>query len=123
MSVLVQGLAVELVAISPSISITSLWPATAIKSAVTDFKKVPNQFLRIPDIFSDAVLSIISADTILVNGKCLIDEDWLRDHDGVTDFVKYNVEGCGVVQRMLPIKFPRLEVEEQEDIGIVMSKL
>lgn len=39
-------------------SISSLWPATAIKAFVTDKLGAPPSVLRTPDVFADAVLGI-----------------------------------------------------------------
>lgn len=40
------------------VSISSLWPATAIKAFVTDKLGTPPSVMRTPDIFADAVLGI-----------------------------------------------------------------
>ena len=40
------------------VSISTLWPATAIKSHVTDVANVPDSHMRTPHIFADAVLGI-----------------------------------------------------------------
>ena len=40
------------------VSITTLWPATAIKSHVTNVLGVESKLMRKPEIFADACLSI-----------------------------------------------------------------
>ena len=51
-----------------------------------------------------------------VNGLLDLDEDFLRKK-GVTDFSKYNVVPGASPRRIMPAKFPVLEVEEQDDEG------
>ena len=45
------------------VSISTLWPATAIKSHVTDIGDVPDSYMRTPHIFADAVLGIVNEPT------------------------------------------------------------
>jgi hypothetical protein len=123
MTVMVEGLAMELSESSPGIAISALWPATAIESAVTVKQSLPARILRKATIFSDAVLSILNADVRKVNGRALIDEDWLCENDGMTDFTKYSVDGVSEIPRMLPRKFPSLLVAEQDDRGIDLKSL
>lgn len=73
--------------------------------------------LRKATIFSDAILAILKAPPSVVNGELLLDEDFLRDHAGVTDFSKYNVVPGTSPRRMLPQKLPDLTVAEQDDEG------
>lgn len=73
--------------------------------------------LRKPTIFSDAILAIIKSPPAKVNGELFLDEDFLRDHCGVTDFSKYNVIPGGVPRRIMPQKLPDLTVAEQDDEG------
>ncbi|KAJ3036460.1 hypothetical protein HDV00_002702 [Rhizophlyctis rosea] len=114
------GKAMELA--STSISISTLWPATAIESAVTTHQQIPSPLLRKPSIFADAVLSIATnPDSQKLNGKCLIDEDYLREVDGVVDFRKYRVDPEHEPPRMMPKKFPSLLVEEQDDRGLTVA--
>ncbi|KAJ3396486.1 hypothetical protein HDU92_002898 [Lobulomyces angularis] len=119
MSVLVSGLAMELEEeFKNQISVTALWPATAVESAVTT--NVESKYLRSPLIFSDAVLEILKSEPAEVNGKFLIDEDFLRSK-GQTDFLKYSLIKNAEVPRMMPKKFPSLLVEEQDDRGFLMK--
>ncbi|KAI8906803.1 short chain dehydrogenase [Gorgonomyces haynaldii] len=117
MTVLALGLALEL---PKDCAVSCLWPATAIQSAVTDAKNVPLNVLRKPDIFTDAVLAIFQSNPSLVNGKTLIDEDFLRSL-GVQDFEKYSVVPGAQVPRMMPKAFPDLAVQEQDDRGVLMN--
>ncbi|TPX35025.1 hypothetical protein SmJEL517_g02444 [Synchytrium microbalum] len=119
MSVLTMGLAFELE--GSDIAVTSIWPATAIQSAVTEIRSGTNmeslKHLRKASIFSDAIVGILSEPAEKVNGLCVIDEDFLRDFKGVTDFSKYQVVPGFEPARSLPKKFPSLLVAEQADRG------
>ncbi|KAJ3314524.1 hypothetical protein HDV04_006063 [Boothiomyces sp. JEL0838] len=120
MSVMVMGLAMEL---PPSIAITGIWPATAIQSYVTDVKGLDKGHLRSPQIFADAVDLMLQDNPQNINGKCLIEEDYLRSK-GVTDFKKYRSDPDVEPRRMLPMEFPSLLVKEQDDRGIqIKSKI
>lgn len=122
MSVLTKGLAMDFERDGLNdMSITSLWPAVAVESAATEkFTKAnPGEAkdLRKATIFSDAVLAIIKAPPKDVNGELLLDEDFLRDYAGVTDFSKYSVVPGSVPRRIMPAKLPDLTVAEQMDEG------
>jgi hypothetical protein len=43
---------------SPGVSISALWPATGIRSHVTEVLGAPDKLMREPTIFADAVLQI-----------------------------------------------------------------
>lgn len=73
--------------------------------------------LRKPTIFSDAILGILRAPAAKVNGELVLDEDFLREHCGVTDFSKYNVVPGANPRRIMPQKLPDLTVAEQADEG------
>lgn len=114
-------------------AITSLWPAAvslfipeagikpnkrkAVESAATQNPQTNRAELRKPTIFSDAVLAIIKSPTKDVNGKCVLDEDFLRSQEGVTDFSKYALVPGSQPRRIMPKAFPDLRVEEQDDEG------
>ncbi len=68
-------------------------------------------------IFSDAVLAILRAPADVVNGLLTTDEDFLRDHTGVTDFSKYSLVPGARPRRIMPLVFPDLSVAEQNDEG------
>ncbi|XP_041375595.1 hydroxysteroid dehydrogenase-like protein 2 [Gigantopelta aegis] len=118
-TVLMHGLASELD--GTGVSISSLWPATGIQSHVTEVYGVDRKLLRLPTIFADACLKIAEEKTQKLNGKALIDEDYLRS-TGVTDFTQYRCHPEHEHPRMMPRAFPSLEVTEQ-DAPPVFSKL
>ncbi|KAL7960740.1 hypothetical protein V8C34DRAFT_320829 [Trichoderma compactum] len=98
-------------------AVTSIWPAVAIKSAATkQFTKTDpgeEKDLRKPIIFSDAILGILRSPAEKVNGELVLDEDFLREHMGVTDFSKYSVVPGSSPRRIMP----DLTVAEQDDEG------
>ncbi len=134
MSVLTIGLAVDFEREERSeMAITSLWPAAvstpqrgsltlliscahAIDSAATQGSSVDRAELRKPSIFSDAILAILNAPTKDVSGRCLLDEDFLREK-GETDFSKYNLVEGSSPRRIMPAELPDLRVAEQDDEG------
>ncbi|KAF5661544.1 oxidoreductase [Fusarium heterosporum] len=122
MSVLTKGLAMDFEREGKTgMSITSIWPAVAIESAATEqfTRKNPEEAndLRKATIFSDAILAILQAPPAVVNGELLLDEDFLRDYAGVTDFAKYNVIPGTTPRRIMPQTLPDLTVAEQADEG------
>ncbi|PYH49400.1 short chain dehydrogenase family protein [Aspergillus saccharolyticus JOP 1030-1] len=127
MSVLTRGLAMDFVREGKTeMAITSIWPAAAIQSAATEMNPAGadesrKADLRKPAIFSDAVLGILNTAAHIVNGMLALDEDFLRDYCGVTDFTKYSLVPGTHPRRMMPKKLPVLEVEEQDDEGTRMD--
>ncbi|CAI7589415.1 unnamed protein product [Penicillium glandicola] len=122
MSVLVKGLAMDFVRQGRNeMAVTSIWPASSIESAATEHNKGSDKSykkdLRKPTIFSDAVLAMLRAPHQIVNGLLDTDEDFLRDKCGVSDFSKYSVIPGSTPRRIMPAKFPVLEVAEQDDEG------
>ncbi|CAM1505400.1 Fc.00g110370.m01.CDS01 [Cosmosporella sp. VM-42] len=122
MSVLTKGLAMDFEREGKKdMAITSIWPAAAIESAATQkfTRDDPSELadLRKATIFSDAILAILEASPSIVNGELLLDEDFLRDHSGVTDFSKYSVVPGSSPRRIMPEKLPDLTVAEQDDEG------
>ncbi|PHH62408.1 hypothetical protein CDD80_1353 [Ophiocordyceps camponoti-rufipedis] len=119
MSVLVKGLAFDWEGSDKAI--TGIWPAVAIESAATQQTTTANpaekRNLRKPDIFSDAILSILNAPPSLVNGQLLLDEDFLRQHASVSDFSRYSLVPGAVPRRIMPRILPDLSVAEQADEG------
>jgi len=57
----------------------------------------------------------------MVNGLLALDEDFLRDHCGVTDFSQYSVVPGTTPRRIMPTTLPVLEVAEQDDEGTRMD--
>lgn len=122
MSVLTKGLAMDFVRQGrKEMAITSIWPAVSIESAATERTTAADpstkKDLRKPTIFSDAILAMLRAPAESVNGLLAVDEDFLRDRCGVTDFSKYSVVPGSTPRRIMPAKFPVLEVAEQDDEG------
>ncbi len=52
-----------------------------------------------------------------VNGCLELDEDYLRNSHGITDFSKYSVVPGTQPRRIMPAEFPDLTVAEQNDEG------
>ena len=53
-----------------------------------------------------------------MNGKLLLDEDFLREHEGIRDFSKYALVPGTEPRRIMPAKLPDLRVAEQDDEGV-----
>ncbi|KAL2009959.1 hypothetical protein VTN00DRAFT_5766 [Thermoascus crustaceus] len=126
MSVLTKGLAMDFVRQGrKEMAITSIWPASAIESAATERTTAAGpstkKDLRKPTIFSDAILAMLRAPAESVNGLLDLDEDFLRNRCGVTDFSKYSVVPGSMPRRIMPTQFPVLEVAEQDDEGQKMD--
>ncbi|EMC94789.1 hypothetical protein BAUCODRAFT_561594 [Baudoinia panamericana UAMH 10762] len=122
MSALTMGLGIDFEREGRAdMTITSLWPAAAIESAATQNPQTDRSQLRKPSIFSDAILAILRAPPAAVNGKCLLDEDLLREHEGMTDFTKYALVAGSTPRRIMPAQFPDLSVTEQGDEGTRMD--
>ncbi|KAH6719664.1 putative Hydroxysteroid dehydrogenase-like protein 2 [Leptodontidium sp. MPI-SDFR-AT-0119] len=122
MSVLTKGLAMDWEREGKKdMAITSIWPASSIQSGATgQITKVdPNAIrdLRKATIYSDAILAMLKAPAVQVNGLLELDEDYLRKYCGVKDFSKYSVVEGAVPRRIMPAEFPVLEVAEQDDEG------
>ena len=60
---------------------------------------------------------MLKAPAETVNGLLDTDEDFLRERCGVSDFSKYSVVPGANPRRIMPVKFPVLEVAEQDDEG------
>lgn len=148
MSVLVKGLAMDferesvvppqtatgegdgVVTRRKGMAVSGIWPAVAIESAATTTtaKQEENHHhhpelllrgdLRHATIFSDAILGILESPAEKVNGKLLLDEDFLREQCGVKDFEKYSVVKGSRPRRIMPRVLPDLTVEEQDDEGV-----
>ena len=78
----------------------------------------PSHLNNLPQtIFSDAILAMLTAPTSLVNGLLDLDEDFLRQHLGVSDFSKYSLVQGSTPRRIMPKHFPNLLVDEHDDEG------
>ncbi|QIW97590.1 hypothetical protein AMS68_003108 [Peltaster fructicola] len=116
-SVLTQGLAMDFLREGRSdMAVTSIWPAAAIESAATQHNSVDRSQLRRPTIFSDAILALLTTSASKVNGRCVLDEDFLRE-TGVTDFSRYVLIAGSEPRRIMPAVLPDLTVAEQDDEG------
>jgi NAD(P)-dependent dehydrogenase (short-subunit alcohol dehydrogenase family) len=105
--------------------VCSIWPATAIVSAATEYARPgSNLELRKPEIFADAILAIVKEpDVMKFSGKAWLDEDYLRELKGINDFDGYSVTPGMKVRRIMPAKLPSLEVEEEDDEGDRMNSV
>ncbi|KAK3085865.1 hypothetical protein FSP39_009815 [Pinctada imbricata] len=110
MTVLVHGLANELT--DTGVSVSALWPTSAIKSFVTEKMNTPDEVMYTSEIFADAVLKIAEEPSQKLNGMALLDEDYLRS-EGVSDFTKYRCNPACAPPRMMPKKIPSLLVDEE----------
>ena len=124
MSVLTKGLAMDFERqghVDSGMAITSIWPAVSIESAATEgavnADQDLRQDLRKPTIYSDAILGMLRSPARKVNGLVDTDEDFLRRECGVVDFGGYSVVPGSTPRRIMPLKFPVLEVKEQDDEG------
>ena len=61
---------------------------------------------------------MLRAPATAVNGLLAVDEDFLREYAGVTDFSKYAVVPGSNPRRIMPVEFPSLRVAEQKDEGM-----
>lgn len=93
----------------------------AIESAATQNPQTDRSHLRKATIYSDAILAMLRAPAQDVTGQCFLDEDFLRDHEGVTDFSKYSLVPGMEPRRIMPAEFPSLKVAEQDDEGVRMD--
>lgn len=105
--------------------VCSIWPATGIVSAATEFMRPGSSIeYRKPEIFADAILAILQCEEVgRWNGKAWLDEDYLRELKGVREFGRYSVVEGREVRRIMPRKFPVLEVEEEDDEGDRMDSV
>lgn len=89
MSMLAMGLAAEW----PDVACTALWPRTTIATAAVEMLggDAMMKVSRTPEIMADAAHAILQSTVDEVSGRCLLDEDFLRER-GQTDFDHYAVE-------------------------------
>jgi len=105
--------------------VCSIWPAASIVSAATESSMPGSSVeMRKPDIFADAILAILQEkDVSKINGKAWLDEDYLRELKGITNFDGYAVKPGTKVRRIMPLKLPDLRVEEEDDEGQRMNSV
>lgn len=89
MSLLTIGMAEEFYDFN--INVNSLWPKTAINTAAISMLlgEKAMYYSRSAKIVADAAYHILKKSSLLITGKLLIDEDFLREK-GITDFSKYS---------------------------------
>lgn len=126
MSVLTKGLAMDFERQGlTDMAISSIWPAVAIESAATRKMTERNpkeaEDLRKATIFSDAILAMLRAPASTINGRLELDEDYLRNDVGITDFSKYSIVPGASPRRIMPARLPDLTVAEQDDEGKRMN--
>lgn len=59
----------------------------------------------------------MKAPTEKVNGELVLDEDFLREVEEVTDFRKYSVVPGSNPRRIMPVDLPNLKVKDHDDEG------
>jgi len=139
MTALTMSLPIDIARTYPTSRVTpvSLWPGTSIQSAATsaletslsapgasDKTKGPGMYLRKPAIWSDTVVYILNDNgKAEIEGRALIDDDYLRERAGFTDqdFVRYRLDPDVEPRRAVPKKFPDLRVEE-EDVELIDTR-
>lgn len=91
MSMLTMGFAAEWK--RDGITCAGLWPRTSIATAAVEMLggDAMMGISRTPAIMADAAYAILTADPATVNGRCLLDEDYLREC-GQTEFGHYAVD-------------------------------
>jgi len=90
MTLLAHGLGDELK--GTGITINALWPATIVESFASINHKLGEKSLwRKATIVADCALALVLEPDDFT-GKALIDEDYLRERHGVTDFKKYSCD-------------------------------
>ena len=91
MTLIAHGLAAEVS--EQNVACNALWPATMVESlAVINFGLGDPSMWRKPDILCDATVAVFKREPRTFTGHALIDEDFLREHEGVTDFSVYRCD-------------------------------
>lgn len=93
MSLCVLGLAAELA--PQGIAVNALWPRTTIATAAIQNVLGGDKLMRMsrhPDILADAAHLILTQDAATFTGQFVIDDTFLHDVGGVTDFEAYRVD-------------------------------
>jgi citronellol/citronellal dehydrogenase len=92
MSLCVLGMAEEFR--MDGIAVNALWPRTAIATAAIEnvLGKKLIAMSRTPEIMADAANLVLTQPARDLTGQFLIDDSFLFDHGGVTDFSPYRVD-------------------------------
>lgn len=88
MTLLTVGLSSELE--GTGVAVNSLWPETMVESFATiKWSLGAREMWRTPQILVDATVEIFARDPRTLSGRALLDETFLREECGVSDFEKY----------------------------------
>jgi citronellol/citronellal dehydrogenase len=93
MSLCVLGLAAELA--RDGIAVNALWPRTTIATAAIKNILGGDKLMRMsrtPEIMADAAHLVFSQPSRAFTGKFLIDDSFLYEFGGVSDFERYRVD-------------------------------
>lgn len=93
MSLAVLGLADELA--RDGVAVNALWPRTTIATAAVNNLLGGEQLMRMsrkPDILADAAYLIFTQPSRSFTGRFLIDDTFLHETGGITDFEHYRVD-------------------------------
>lgn len=91
MTILAQAIDAE----EPNICATALWPVTAIKTAATinlGLGLGGEKDWRNPEILADATVALLAQDPTKARFRAWLDEEVLRELEGVTDFKRYDCD-------------------------------
>lgn len=85
------------------VAVNTIWPMTAIWTAAMEMLQGDDakEMCRTADIITDAAYGILCEGTDFT-GNFVIDEEYLRQHKGITDFTSYQ---CDPTQKNLPLDF------------------
>lgn len=91
MTILSLGMAAEFA--PAGVAVNCLWPKTLIATSAIEFGVPGGKQLfarcRRPEIVADAAALVLGSPARELTGRCLLDEDFLRERGGVTDFAPY----------------------------------
>lgn len=89
MTILAQAIDAE----EPTIASAALWPVAGIKTAaVSHFGMAQDRDLRSVDILSRATVALLARDPAKCSFRAWLDEDVLRELEGVEDFSVYRCD-------------------------------
>jgi citronellol/citronellal dehydrogenase len=76
----------------PTISATSLWPITGVKTAATENLGMgADKDWRTPDVLADATVALLARDPRTSRFRAWLDEEVLRE-EGIADFTRYRCD-------------------------------
>ncbi len=116
MSLAVLGLAEELK--PQGIGVNALWPRTTIATAAVQNLLGGDKLMRMsrtPEILADAAHLIFSQDAKAFSGNFLIDDTFLNEVGGVTDFEKYRVDSS---MPLAPDFFVPMDIKPPEGVKV-----